>query len=299
MHCVECFCLSSAVVVRMISRFLYPLLVFLRIPGNAFSFWLRTTWRWSRGMPELEHEPKADLYAYLHEWRPAAEQRAAALHDRYQLAPLAQCSTAPLYRKNLYLLDILEQASAGLPLPAIAGDVVSALDVGAQDWYYVFALERWLHQVNHCPVFLKGLEVDGHARYSNLHTRREYALAYAAQTGNPHVVYEVGDFLRSREVGYDFVFLCYPLLIRYQVLLWGLPLRFFAPQRFVDQAVTALQPGGWLVCLFHNPREQAVAMELVVASGKCRILREGQVRSDLVNFQGEVNENRFSIWQKC
>lgn len=282
----------------MIHRLLFFLLALVRIPGNAFSFWLRTTWRWSRGMPELAHEPKADLFAYLHEGRPAAEQRAAALHDRYQLAPLAQCSTAPLYRKNLYLLDILEQASAGLPLPAIAGDVVSALDVGAQDWYYVFALERWLHQVNHCPVFLKGLEVDGHARYSNLHTRREYALAYAAQTGNPQVVYEVGDFLRSREVGCDFVFLCYPLLIRYQVLLWGLPLRYFAPQRFIDQAVATLRPGGWLVALFHNPREQAVAMELVTASGCCRLLREGQAPSDLVNFQGEVDESRFAIWQK-
>ena len=280
-------------------RLLFPLLAFLRIPGNAFSFWLRTAWRWSRGMPELEHEPKADLFAYLHEGRPAAEQRAAELHERYLLAPLAQCSTAPLYRKNLYLLDVLEQASAGLALPAIAGDVASALDVGAQDWYYVFALERWLGQVNHCPVFLKGLEVDGHARYSNLHTRREYALAYAAQTGNPQVVYEVDDFLRCREAEYDFVFLCYPLLIRYQVLLWGLPLRYFAPQRFIDQAVAALRPGGWLVCLFHNPREQAVAMELVAAGDNCRLLREGQVPSELVNFQGEVNENRFSIWQKC
>lgn len=73
MHCVECFWLSSAVVVSMMSRFLYPLLAFARIPGNAFSFWLRTTWCWSWGIPELEHEPKADLFASLHEGRPAAE----------------------------------------------------------------------------------------------------------------------------------------------------------------------------------------------------------------------------------
>lgn len=282
----------------MMWRFLFRLLAFLRIPGNAFSFWLRTACRWSRGMPELEHEPKADLFAYLHEGRPAAEQRAAELHDHYQLAPLAQWSTAPLYRKNLYLLDVLEQASNGLPLPAMEADTVKALDVGAQDWYYVFALERWLRQVNHCPVFLKGLEVDGYARYGDFHTRRDYAQAYAAQTGNPQVVYEVGDFLRSREIGYDFVFLCYPLLIRYQVLLWGLPLRYFAPQRFIDQAVAALRLGGWLVCLFHNPREQVVAMELVAASGCCRLLREGQAPSDMVNFQGEVDESRFAVWQK-
>lgn len=163
---------------------------------------------------------------------------------------------------------------------------------------HVFALERWLHQVNHCPAFLKGLEVDGYARYGDFHTRRDYALAYAAQTGNPQVAYEVGDFLHSREIGYHFVFLFYPLLIRYQVLLWGLPLRFFAPQCFINQAIAAMRPGGWLVCLFHNPREQVVAMDLVAASGCCRLLREGQAPSDMVNFQGEVDESRFAIWQK-
>ena len=42
---------------------------------------------------------------------------------------------------------------------------------------------------------LTGIEVDGHGVYADLHSRSDYAGAYAEQTGNPRVRYEVGDFL--------------------------------------------------------------------------------------------------------
>ena len=177
----------------MIRNTLLPLLAYTRIPGNAFSFWVRKTLRWSRGTPALEHEAKDDLFAYLQEGRSEAESRAAELHARYQLEPLAQRSTAALYRKSLYLLRILEKAAIGLPVPSLDGSVVNALDVGAQDWCYVFALERWLQCNSRVPVHLKGVELDGHARYADFHSRQEYARAYAEQTGNPEVRYEIGD----------------------------------------------------------------------------------------------------------
>ena len=94
------------------------------------------------------------------------------------------------------------------------------------------------------------------------------------------------------------MFLFYPLLIRYQLLLWGLPLRYFAPQRFVNQAAAATRPGGWLVVFCHTLREHNVAMDLVRATGACQLLREGQALSNLVDFQGEANDSRFSIWRK-
>jgi len=93
----------------LIRKTLLPLLAYTRIPGNAFSFWVRQTLRWSRGTPTLANESKDDLFAYLQQGRRAAEARAAELQARYRLEPL------------------------GL-----------SLDGGAQDWCYVFALERWL-----------------------------------------------------------------------------------------------------------------------------------------------------------
>ena len=278
-----------------------PLLALTRIPGNAFSFWIRRTLRWSRGMPTLCQESKNNLFDYLQDGHSEAEARAAHLHARYQLEPLAQCSTAALYRKNLYLLDTLEQATEDLAVPFSDSSPVKALDVGAQDWYYVFALERWLQMHNPCkeaPVQLTGIELDGYEIYADFHSRHDYAKAYAQQTGNPGVRYEIGDFLEGRARGHDIVFIFYPLLMRYQLLLWGLPLRYFAPGRFLAQTAAVTRPGGWLVVFCHTLREHELLLELGHATGKYRLLREGQVLSNLVNFGKERDESRFSIWRR-
>jgi hypothetical protein len=280
---------------------LFPLLAFTRIPGNAFSFWVRRMLRWSRGKPKLHQESKDDLFAYLQEGQSEAEERAAALHGRYQLEPLARLSTTSLYRKNLYLLDTLEKATQDLPLPFSDTRIVKALDVGSQDWYYVFVLERWLqlhNRRNGESVVLTGIELDGYEIYADFHSRRDYALTYVEQTGNPEVHYEIGDFLEFREGDYDIIFIFYPLLLRYQLLLWGLPLRYFAPKSILSQAASLTRPGGWVVVLCHTLREHEVLLELCKAIGTYQLLREGQVLSNLMDFHEESNDSRFSIWMK-
>jgi len=280
---------------------LWPLLAFSRIPGNAVSFWIRQTLHWSRGNPTLYQESKDDLFAYLQESRREAETRSAHLRARYQLDPLAQLSTVVVYRKNLYLLDTLEHATEGLQFPSLENNVVKALDVGSQNWNYVFALERWLQFHNRGKkgkVRLTGIEVDGHEIYADFHSRQDYAKAYVDQTGNPEVRYEIGDFLKSREAEYDFVSIFYPFVLRYQLLLWGLPLRFFSPRNILTQAATLTRSGGWLVVLCHTLREHELFLELGRSSGAYELLREGQASSNLVDFHGKVNDRRFSIWKK-
>ena len=280
---------------------LLRLLAYTRIPGNAFSFWVRSRLHWSRGKPVLCQEPKNDLFAYLQAGRGEAEARAVALHDRYRLAPLARLSSRALYRKNLYLLDTLETATKGLPLPFGDRRVATALDVGSQDWYYVFALERWLGRHNRTPdepVELTGIELDGHEIYADFHSRRDYAGAYLEQTGNPKVRYLIGDFLKLKGGEYDIIFIFYPLVLRYQLLLWGLPLRYFAPERMLVQAAALTRPGGWLVVFCHCLREHEALLEFAGAAGGYQLLREGEVGSNLVDFAAETNDRRFSIWRR-
>jgi SAM-dependent methyltransferase len=279
----------------------FRLLAFSRIPGNAFSFWVRRMLHWSRGTPALCQEPKEDLYAYLPEGRSEAEARAAELHDRYRLEPLARLSTRALYRKNLYLLDTLEKATHGLPLPFSDGRGIKALDVGSQDWYYVFALERWLQSHNREgrePVQLTGIELDGYEIYADFHSRQDYARAYAEQTGNPQVRYQVGDFLKVGAGEQDIIFLFYPLLLRHHLLLWGLPLRYFAPKALLSQAAALTRPGGWLVVFCHTQPEHEVLLELARATGGFQLLREGGVVSNLVESHAQTMDRRFSIWKR-
>jgi hypothetical protein len=314
--------------IRLLPYRLWSWLAFTRVPGNAFSFWLRRTLRWSRGMPDLPAEPMDDLFAYLDgepvgagllaaapRAKESAEAREGDLRKRYRLDPLRARSTAATYRKNLYLLDILERAAQGLDLPPRGHGRLKALDVGAQDWHYVFALERWLAQANAAQdagaqgmtapaggagrkVALRGVELDGHGVYPDLRARCDYARAYAAQTGNPSVVYEVADFLDVADSDLDVITWFYPFVARHHLLLWGLPLRHFAPARQIGKAVVSLRPGGWLLALTHTLPEQEAFLALGRADGRLELIREGEARSPLVDFHAEVEGRRFSIWRR-
>jgi hypothetical protein len=279
------------------------MLAFSRIPGNAFSFWIRQTLRWSRGAPALPHESKENLFAYLpDEDAAAAERRERDLRSRYRLAKLADASTRALYRKNLYLLDMLEQAWEGLGQDEGEGGMpVKALDVGSQDWHYVFALERWLRYGN-APagrrVDLRGVEVDGYGIYPDFRSRKDYALAYAAQTDNPDVAYEVGDFLHTEGGGYGVLTWFYPFVTRHHLLLWGLPLRFYRPAGLLAKAAGLVQAGGRMLVFTHTLQEHALFLELGRAVPGLTLEREGQVKSRLVDFYRDVADRRYSVWKR-
>lgn len=303
---------------------LWHLLAYTRIPGNALSFAIRQALHWSRGRPALWQEAKDGLFDYQGPAAGAALERERELAARYRLEPLKALSTAALYRKNLYLLDCLEKAAAELPPCAGPGEAVKCVDVGAQDWHYVFGLERWLRfglgaggtaagrrdsagdaaaplpgdRAGGRRVVLAGIELDGHGIYPDFHSRLDYARAYAEQTGNPEVTYEAQDFLGCSLEGRDLVTLFYPFMTRHALLLWGLPLRCFDPARLLARAAAVTRPGGWLLVFCHTSEEHARCLELARASGRFDLLREGPALSDLVDFHRDVEDRRFSIWRR-
>ena len=178
---------------------------------------------------------------------------------------------------------------------------IKAIDIGSQDWYYVFALERWLRKHNQMsgePVKLTGIELDAFELCAGFRSRIDYAMAYAEQTGNPDVNYVVGDFRKWRENGHDILFLFYPLVLRYQQLLWGLPMHTFDPEGIVANAALSTRPGGWLVVFCHTIPEHNKFLDLCRKSRAFALLREGAVLSTLVDFYSEIRDRRFSIWVK-
>jgi hypothetical protein len=307
----------------MIRRFL----AFTRIPGNAVSFWIRQTLHWSKGKPKLYQESKQDLFSYLGPEKQEAEAKADNLCKHYHLDTLAELSTQVLYRKNLYLIDVLDKATEGLNLPdspskKIPGSrSLKALDVGAQDWHYVFGLEKWLRfkgNPNGREVSLMGIELDGYGIYADLHSRKDYAEVYAQQTENVDVVYSIGDFLKYKapdsagapaaglgsgidsglDSTYDFISIFYPFVTRYQLLLWGLPLRFFSPPNFLIKSASLIRPGGWLLVFCHTQIEHDLFLDLGRKIADFELLKEGPVQSNLVDFYEEIQDRHYSIWKK-
>ncbi len=279
-------------------------MAFLRAPGNELAFWIRKTLRWSRGEPQLIQESKEGLFSYLppskREWAEAKEE---SFRNRYDLQPLADKSSQLLYRKNLYLLDALEKATEMLPLPPMGK--IKAMDVGSQDWHYAFALERFLSlrdAKKPRQVSLEGVEVDGYGIYRNFHSRLDYAKAYSRQTGNPMVKYQVIDFLKvtPKTGGLDILTCFFPFIFRYGLLLWGLPLRFFAPVKLLQKALELLKPGGYFVIFTHTSKEHHGLIHFLrgEAAGSFDILSEGPFQSCLVDFYASVADRHFILLRK-
>ena len=122
-------------------------LTMFRAPANHAAFTLRNLVRWQRGVPELLSEPKAELFDYLQaEEAVHCELRHRELLDRYDLQPLRDRSTRIDYRDNLALLDGLERLFEGVfprEESPLATRTPHAVDVGAKNWSYVYALERF------------------------------------------------------------------------------------------------------------------------------------------------------------
>ena len=251
---------------------------------RALRFKLRSTLRWRRGCPALRQEHKRALFAYLEpEARARAVVRAAELADRYDLAPLHACSTNLLYRDNLALLDALERLTAAtrLDLPPR----LRALDVGAQDWRYVFALERFLRWRDSAwsrAVELTGVEVDGHVVYPSLHARCDRARAYAAQTGNAAVRYVVADFRDYVARDLDVVTLFYPFVLPQALRAWGLPDALFDPAALFANVARALRPGGYAIA-FHQTAAEADAGVRWFGEAGLRVEQRVAIATELVH----------------
>src|SRR5690606_6001569 len=137
-------------------------------------------------------------------------------------------------------------------------------------------------------ISLTGVEVDGYGIYPDFHSRRDYAEAYAAQTGNPEVTFEIADFLELRNREYDVLTVFYPFVLRHHLLLWGLPLRYFKPEGFFPKAAALIRPGGWLLVFTHTLREHDRLLEWGRASREFILAKEGAALSELVDFHEDV-----------
>lgn len=281
---------------------------YLTVPLRFFSFTLRNQLKWRRGLPPLTQESKEGLFSYLSlspKKQKQAEKRHQELVDRYQLLPLKRLSLRQVYSDNLYLLDCLEDLLSGYLtdldfFPSTAKKNLLALDIGCRNWDYVFALNQFLQNLpgsQSQPHELHGIEVDAYGIYPNFYSRLDYALAFTRQTENPNVHYHVGDFLKVPFPLVDVIFLFYPFLLPRPLLKWGLPLRFFQPQKIISKAVSLLQPGGMMI-VFNQTMNERDRLLQILQNENVRILKTKMLESQLVSYYAQVEDRQGTVIMK-
>ena len=145
------------------------------------------------------------------------------------------------------------------------GHTRRAVDIGSKDFVYATALHAYLRQRNHAETELCGIEPEAYRIYWNLYRRGDHARYYAAcvnqSQGAQRVDYQVADWLSWHpEQSYDLITCFFPFLYADLSDAWGLPRRFFQPQRLYTKAMQQAPS----VLLFHQgPEETQDSLRLI------------------------------------
>ncbi|MDB4946642.1 MAG: hypothetical protein JWP97_6176 [Labilithrix sp.] len=270
-------------------------LLYALAPINALAFSTRRALSWSQGAVTHANEPKNELFAYAGRRATGLGARERELRRRYRLDRLHGQSSAHVYRENLYVLDLLDRHVRDGELPA--GDALRAIDVGSKDFRYAFGLARWLRHAGGSAgreVTLTGIELDGHPVWDDFHSRKDHAEAFAAEIDCARVDFQVKDFLAHEEQDVDVIFFCFPFVLEYALVRWGLPRRFFGPERLFRHAREMLRPGGLVFVMNHTHAERVRQLEILEASG-FEIIRSEAATSSLVDYAADVLERSVTV----
>lgn len=131
-----------------------------------------------------------------------------------------------------YVYDILSQN-----FKVDFQDSLSVLDIGSKNWAYVRGEYKFFK--NHCKALkLDGVEIDAYRLYSNLYSRYEAAQFYI--NGLEGVSYYADDLLNIKS-RYDYIIWLLPFVTKYPLKRWGLPERFFMPEKLLKHAYEILE----------------------------------------------------------
>lgn len=264
--------------------------------GGSLGFAIRSRLRWSRGAAKLTNEDKSALFSHLEgAAKTNAESCELHLRQRYNLQTLREQSRCLDYADNLMLLEVFEKLLAAAPRSVtLPGGPIAVTDVGSKNFNYAFALERFFRTYQDATrdVTLTGIEIDGYGLYPNLHSRADYGHAFAAQTQNRSVTYRVEDFTISALPPQDVITMLFPFVTQYALKRWGLPQKYFGPEKILEKAATSLRAGGLLIAMHQTDEEHAIARPIFERAGL--VLRTTiPAASNLVRY-AEATEDRVA-----
>ncbi len=116
-------------------------------------------------------------------------------------------------------------------------DSLRVLDIGSKNWAYVRGEYRFFRQFSP-NLELDGVEIDAYRLYSNFYSRYEAAKFYIK--GLEGANYYPDDLLN---IGgkYDYIVWLLPFVTPYPLKRWGLPERYFMPEKLLKHAYGLLE----------------------------------------------------------
>ena len=211
---------------------------------NNFDFFLRKHLSFSRKnyfeKPEnVEDIKKENLYVNL--------------AKKYDLS-LLENSTKSNFLLNLYFLNVFDKY-----LSKNKKGGISVLDIGSKNWEYVKSEYLFFNSFdkNSC---LTGIELDSFRLNTKLFSRLEVAKFHIKNLKN--VNYISGDLMEHNKK-YDYIIWILPFITEYPLVRWGLPLKYFKPEKMLNFAYNLLNDEGQMLIINQGESEYGIQKELI------------------------------------
>ncbi len=155
--------------------------------------------------------------------------------------------------ENLYTKNFLEKFIERKP-----AQNTRILDIGCKNWFYVKGEYEFFKSF--CSdITLDGVEIDAHRLYINFYSRFEVAKFYIKGLKNTN--YIAGNLLDIKEK-YDYIIWILPFVSINPHKFWGLPLKFFEPEKLLLHAFSLLKDNGQMLIINQGEKEAEIQQEL-------------------------------------
>lgn len=178
--------------------------------------------------------------------------------------------------ENLYTKAVLEQAFSK------QNGNLKILDIGCKNWFY--AKGEYEFFSSFCEDFkLDGVEIDAFRLYSNFYNRYEVAKYYT--NGLENTNYTAGNLLDLKDK-YDYIIWFLPFVLYEPHKYWGLPKKYFYPEKLLEYAYNLLNPNGEMLIVNQGEKEFEVQKELL---NKLNIKYKdlGEIKNDYFEYQNK------------
>lgn len=178
-------------------------------------------------------------------------------------------------QENLYTEDVLEQV-----FYKTYKKQLHILDIGCKNWFYAKGEHTFFSKF--CKDFtLDGIEIDAYRLYANFYTRCEVAKYYTKDL--PNTNYIAGNLLDLNKK-YDYIIWFLPFVIKEPHIYWGLPKKYFYPERLLRHAYALLNKDGQML-IINQGEIEAKEQERLLKKLNINYTRLGEIKSEHFEYQ--------------
>ncbi|MDD3149623.1 MAG: hypothetical protein PHV68_02220 [Candidatus Gastranaerophilales bacterium] len=249
-------------------------MLFFKNIYNIIDFFFRKRIKFSRKDLRILNEDKTELFKNNQK----LIDKEQFFIKKYNLENLKNNSTIQNYLENLYTIDILEQ---NFKIKTFE-NTVKLLDIGSKNWFYA---QGEYHFFKHFykNMTLTGVELDAYRIYTDLHSRKDYADFYIKNLENTNYIV---DNLMNINEQYDYIVWILPFIIKEPLLYWGLPLKYFQPEKLLTKAYNLLNKNGQMLIINQGKSEYDEQIKLL-NKFKIPFVLKGKISSEFLSCPQE------------